>query len=273
MIQTHLLPSQPPYQIISSRGLLGVQVATLVIVEHTLDEKEGVYRMETHSHPVVNYGNKEIVRQKPERYVNDPYSQPEEWVMQPEGAVWDKVEISDVTVIGFAGITRYMTLEQYLELTSAKSDFGDIWPWTKFSSRKAMQLNRDLLKMGMGTNFNLEIEDDEPVRLYLDCFNFASNRALTVQLCLGFTDSRPLYSFTSESESTDKDMALEIGECINVLIRANNMTTGANKRWDWDKLVSVELGSIPNDEVPGDIISRIKDIAAQVQEKHNDHPF
>ena len=97
MIQSHLLPSQPPYQIISARGMLGIQVATLVVVRHIWDEKEGVYHMETHSHPVVNYGRKELAKEKPNLFVTDPYSQPEEWVMQPEGAVWENVEINDVT--------------------------------------------------------------------------------------------------------------------------------------------------------------------------------
>ena len=63
MIQTQLLKLDPPYQIISANGYVGIQVATLIVAE----EKEAAHvrlstfsrsYIEYHSYPVVNYGLK-----------------------------------------------------------------------------------------------------------------------------------------------------------------------------------------------------------------------
>ena len=58
MIQTQLLRLDPPYQIISAGGRVGIQVATLIVTEDKTTE-DGGYAVDTHSHPVVNYGLKQ----------------------------------------------------------------------------------------------------------------------------------------------------------------------------------------------------------------------
>ena len=93
MIQTQLLRLDPPYQVITAGELVGVQVATLIVTEESRDE-DGAYGITTHSHPVVNYSIKELITDgKSHRF----------FPLSPEGAVWDKVEIKDIRVLGLVG--------------------------------------------------------------------------------------------------------------------------------------------------------------------------
>lgn len=103
MIQTQLLRLDPPYQIISAGGQVGIQLATLIVTEEKSTES-GEYVIDTHSHPVVSYGLKEGLVEE-FKYGS---SYPEEAAyrnnrLQPEGAVWNKVEVSDIHVLGLAG--------------------------------------------------------------------------------------------------------------------------------------------------------------------------
>ena len=132
-----------------------------------------------------------------------------------------------------------------------------------------IEIKKDIVDLGI----DLEIEEDGPIELFLDCVGFSSNGDLNVQLCFGFTDDRPLYRFTSASVKDDDNVADSIKECIDTLIRANNMSTGKNKRWDWDRPISVGCGHFPNDDVPEGPRSRVKEIAELVQKKCNDRPF
>ncbi len=102
MIYSQLLKSDKPYQIIAAAGQVGVQVATLIIMEEKTDE-DG-YFIDTHSHPVVNYAIKDDLTEDLKYWNGDPQ---EEWKytnkLKPEGAVWNKVEIRDVCVLGLVG--------------------------------------------------------------------------------------------------------------------------------------------------------------------------
>lgn len=104
MIQTQLLKADKPYQIITAAGMVGIQVATLIVTEEKA-AGDGSYFIDTHSHPVVNYGNKEGLM---EELKYNRYCPPDEEYqyyqrLQPEGAVWNKVEIRDVRVLGLVG--------------------------------------------------------------------------------------------------------------------------------------------------------------------------
>ena len=73
-------------------------MATLIVTEDKVDE-DGKYLIDTHSHPVVNYGNKEGLAEELKYRDSNPdneykYSQR----LQPEGAVWNRVEVRDVQV-------------------------------------------------------------------------------------------------------------------------------------------------------------------------------
>ena len=104
MIQTQLLKADKPYQIICAAGMVGVQVATLIVTEDKM-AADGSYQIDTHSHPVVNYGNKEGLREDLKYRSNYPPNDEYKYFqrLQPEGAVWNKVEIRDIRVLGLAG--------------------------------------------------------------------------------------------------------------------------------------------------------------------------
>jgi hypothetical protein len=117
MIQTQLLRLDPPYQLISAGGQVGVQVATLIVTEDKQDDYRG-YAIDTHSHPVVNYGLKQGLENELKYGGGHPDAEMMlSQRMQPEGAVWNKVEINDVRVLGLAGAeNRPISLETFLYL-------------------------------------------------------------------------------------------------------------------------------------------------------------
>ncbi len=103
MIQTQLLKVDRPYQIISAAGQVGIQVATLIVTEEKTLDHTG-YWIDTHSHPVVNYAVKDNLTEDLKYWDGNPE---DEWKytqrLQPEGAVWNKVEVRDVRVLGLVG--------------------------------------------------------------------------------------------------------------------------------------------------------------------------
>ena len=116
MIQTQLLKADRPYQIISAGGQVGVQVATLIVTEDKMTQ-EG-YQIDTHSHPVVNYAVKDNLTEDLKYWRGDPV---EEWKytqrLQPEGAVWNKVEVRDVRVLGLVGANNPLVdLDKFVSL-------------------------------------------------------------------------------------------------------------------------------------------------------------
>ena len=122
MIQTQLLKLEPPYQIISCRGEVGIQIATLIVTEETRGE-DGKYGITTHSHPVVTYMDKAVVSKRlaePEenRTIFGDYIQPV--VENSEGVIWDKVECSETTLIGMTGMpNRTMTLRSFMDIADS----------------------------------------------------------------------------------------------------------------------------------------------------------
>ena len=109
MVQTQLLRLDPPYQIITAKGRVGIQVATLIVVEEKELTRGNITPrtyIEYHSYPVVSYGLKQGLDEQM-KYNNNPLDYEAEWAvrrrLQPEGAVWSGVEVKDVRVLGLAG--------------------------------------------------------------------------------------------------------------------------------------------------------------------------
>ena len=99
MIQTHLLKLDPPYQIIACKGEVGMQIATLIVIEETRSE-DGKYGITTHSHPVVTYEDKTLVRKRLEELPdNDDSWEDMALLLNGEGVVWDKVEVTDTLLV------------------------------------------------------------------------------------------------------------------------------------------------------------------------------
>lgn len=89
LLSTSYAPLQPPYQIITYNGKAGMQIGTLIVTT----QKEGDnYAIETHSHPVVAYANKQNEMARP-KVMNRTIM---------EGAVWNHVELRDVKTICYS---------------------------------------------------------------------------------------------------------------------------------------------------------------------------
>lgn len=99
IVSTTYVPLQPPYQIIKYTGDIAMQIGTLIV---TIQKEGNVndlgYEIETHSHPVVSYENKDsLVDQFGHRL--EKHMEGHQFL---EGAVWNYVEVKDVTTICFS---------------------------------------------------------------------------------------------------------------------------------------------------------------------------
>ena len=179
MIQTQLLKADKPYQIISAAGMVGIQVATLIVTEEKIAE-DGSYLIDTHSHPVVNYGNKEGLAE--ELKYNKNILPGEEYKvyerLQPEGAVWNKVEIRDIRVLGLAGTNNlYVDLEWFISLVpSVPSEDPSVGPgtpplWTRLTSNRIANLLYGMRRIGIPcSTWTTDVstpDRDGHIRIYL----------------------------------------------------------------------------------------------------------
>ena len=155
MIQTQLLKADRPYQIISAGGHVGIQVATLIVTEDKMTEKG--YEIDTHSHPVVNYAIKDDLMEELKYWNGDPK---EEWKytqrLQPEGAVWNKVEVRDVRVLGLVGANNpSVDLEKFVSLVPSIPSEDPVIAyhasplWEPKTDRKIRNLIWELQRLGI----------------------------------------------------------------------------------------------------------------------------
>lgn len=79
MIHTELLKLDAPHQVIYCGGEVGLHVATLIVVDERRDVEGHYLGIETHSHPVVSYGD------------------------GGEGVVWNRAEVRDTTHLCMEG--------------------------------------------------------------------------------------------------------------------------------------------------------------------------
>lgn len=107
MIQTSYVPLDKPYQIIEYNGRLGIQIGTLIVTKEKRTQKGDGYAIETHSHPVVSYVNKEIPLDL-KRYMS--LSKPRPF----EGVVWEDVELYELNVV--TRDNEELTWEDYMQL-------------------------------------------------------------------------------------------------------------------------------------------------------------
>lgn len=92
MIQTSYVPLEHPFQIIEYKGVLGIQIGTLIVTVDKSEETEKGYAIETHSHPVVSYVNNKI---HTDNKIHRSLSLPRPY----EGVVWDKVELYELRTL------------------------------------------------------------------------------------------------------------------------------------------------------------------------------
>ena len=143
MIQTHLLKLDPPYQIIACRGEVGMQIATLVVTEETRDEN-GKYGITTHSHPVVSYVDKPLVKKRLEALpYADEYADDPTVIPCGEGVVWDKVETTMTKLVCMSDQTE-RKLTSYGFCRFATDLLEDIAVGGKWRGHRLMELASNL---------------------------------------------------------------------------------------------------------------------------------
>jgi hypothetical protein len=105
IVSTSYVPLQPPYQIIKYDQDVAMQIGTLIVtIQKGGRADESNYKISTHSHPVVSYENKHV------HELNGQLTGHQFL----EGAVWNNVEVRDVTTVCLAGAT--LTWLQFLEV-------------------------------------------------------------------------------------------------------------------------------------------------------------
>ena len=184
MIQTQLLKADQPYQIICAAGQVGIQVATLIVTEDKMTA-EG-YQVDTHSHPVVNYANKDGLLEDLKYFSSNPDEEYRYYNrMQPEGAVWNKVEVRDVRVLGLAGAKNIpISLDFFVILVPSISSedpsvgVGCTPLWGIRTSSKITNLIWALERVGVPcstwTQYLSESDRDGYTNIYLEIDSLAS---------------------------------------------------------------------------------------------------
>lgn len=180
MIQTQLVRLDPPYQIISAGGRVGIQIATL-IVANEVDMSHNRFGhisnyVEYHSFPVVNYGLKQGLEEEM-KYNNNPMDYDAEWAirrrMQPEGAVWSGVEVKDVRVLGIAGArNNFVTLDYFVCLIPTAYGYDpSLHVWDSTSTSRVYELYKGLGNVGLKTTkvLNVSLKGNAfPIKLELE---------------------------------------------------------------------------------------------------------
>jgi len=195
MIQTQLLKSDKPYQIITAAGMVGIQVATLIVTEEKT-AADGSYVIDTHSHPVVNYGNKEGLTEEL-KYHNSGADAYEDYLiycrLKPEAAVWNKVEVRDVRVLGLVGANNMpIDLEWFVSMIpSIPSEDPSLLPsFPPLWGRKTSSIISNLLfgMRGLGiscqshTKWVSDLERDGHTYIKLKRDPYSSERFVRVQI-------------------------------------------------------------------------------------------
>lgn len=160
MIQTSYVPLEHPYQIIEYNGMLGIQIGTLIVTKDVSDKEKEGYAIETHSHPVVSYFNKQKSldqRKQISMSLRRPF----------EGVVWDKVELYELSVLAREGETmswrNYMSYCRKLRLGELEgtikgaellitNTYGELLDWGIDMSEPKMSKDGEYI-------LNVEVED------------------------------------------------------------------------------------------------------------------
>lgn len=233
MIQTQLLRLDPPYQIIFAAGQVGIQLATLIVTEEKTTA-DGQYAIDTHSHPVVNYGLKQGLERelKYDNMLSPEQSQ--SFRLQPEGAVWNKVEISDIRVLGLAGAENApMKQLKFISLVPTDPQYAPSdRVWNEMSILRMYDIFSALAKVGIQceefTEYLSLSEDSVPYGnnqtycVYLE-LNTLSNTVPMVKVVIrDFTD----YGLYPEPEIAfnvrlfDKEENKDTDQCARNIINA-----------------------------------------------------
>lgn len=122
IVSTTYAPLRPPYQVIKYNQDVAMQIGTLIV---TVQKDESEYQIETHSHPVVAYEYKDR-----DEIANTPLFDHQ----LLEGAVWNNVEVREVTTVCLAGakltwndFLKVLDYEALMTMYRKTPDVGIYW--------------------------------------------------------------------------------------------------------------------------------------------------
>ena len=272
MIQTQLLKLDPPYQIISAKGLVGIQVATLIVTKEIDPDNSRLGRylnlIEYHSYPVVNYGLKQGLDEMM-KYNNNPFDDDAQWEihrrMKPEGAVWSGVEIKNVRVLGLAGANNdYIELSYFVELIPTVSGFDpSLHIWDKFSTSRIYDLYYGLGNVGLKiSKVKTDVSDTNqyyPIKLYLEKLPASDNYCVMVVVREDPNNrSNPIHDETAEFRClVDPTNSDSINECAATIAEALHGITGFLHTFHYDISCFSRVGQYE------DVIEKLKSLVEE----------
>ena len=164
---TTYAPLKPPYQIIKYNQDVAIQIGTLIV---TFLKSTEDYQIETHSYPVVAYEDK-----KDEKLFNEQLTGHQFL----EGAVWNNVEVRDVTTVCLSGAT--LTWQQFLKVLESETfshtyrvvpDAGLFWQLKKCGIKVLPPEEREctiyLKVMPQPKKAGLSLQSDPSSQLFLN---------------------------------------------------------------------------------------------------------
>ena len=263
MIQTQLLKADKPYQIICAAGMVGVQVATLIVTEDKM-AADGSYQIDTHSHPVVNYGNKDgLMEELKYNQGADPDFQSQVMQrLQPEAAVWNKVEVRDIRVLGLIGANNpFIDLEHFVSLVpSIPSDDPSVMPgmpplWGEKSASKIWNLKFAMERLGLrcctSTPYVKPDIYDDTVKIYVKFDPSASVEHLVKVMIRDASEYEPYIGNIEFRARLDEDPQAFMNTIVGCMRALDQQFIGAG-----DKLRFVHHRSSEKDDKWEDLLDR-----------------
>ena len=130
IVSTTYVPLQPPYQVIKYQNDVALQIGTLIVTIQKDGSANGPgYVIDTYSHPVVAYENKNKSEYANSQLTNHYFL---------EGAVWNNVEVRDVSTLCLSGarlswedFLAILEHEAMLESYRGMPDFNLYWQLKK----------------------------------------------------------------------------------------------------------------------------------------------
>ena len=235
-MQSHLVKLEPPYQIIHYGGAVGIQIATLITVDNEHPGEQGIENIYTHSHPVVSYVDKQLMKAKvgKDRGNRELAS----YFGGGEGNVWSKVQVSDVDVIGLWDAEQEPTFypfewEDFVELVSYGFSRLDAMKST-YRENGIFDLRNYLMKVGLDVvppphvehlkmTLSLSYQKDMYGFVRGSLFCKAENPSLAFHLPFGktyFNDEAQIFAhfirqYLSIMRSLDATIEFAVGEPVN----------------------------------------------------------
>ena len=168
IVSTAYVPLQPPYQVIKYERDVAMQIGTLIVTVHKKGAKN--YQIETHSHPVVAYESKDMNGLVNEQLTDYQFL---------EGAVWNNVEVRDVTTVCLTGATltwekflKVLVYENMLHRLRTEPDIKIYWSLKRLGVKVLPPVEREgtvrLIVLPQPEETGLSLQSWETLPLYLN---------------------------------------------------------------------------------------------------------